>query len=162
RAELAMGVCGPDPSSGGEFLGSPRKQPYPMTEMPWTCAGRVWAEAVARHTDYRVVHEPEARNTRPYDGRPTCAGNNNCMPICTIGAMYNAMESVLKAERAGAVVRENSVVYRIETDASNRKVSAVHFYDPDRQSYRVTGKVFILAAHNIESVKLMLMSRDDK
>jgi choline dehydrogenase-like flavoprotein len=57
---------------------------------------------------------------------------------------------------------ENSVVYRIETDAANQKVVAVHFYDPDKRSTRVTGKVFILAAHNIESVKLMLMSKDDK
>jgi fructose 5-dehydrogenase large subunit len=117
---------------------------------------------VAKHTGYRVVHEPEARNTRPYDGRPTCAGNNNCMPICPIGAMYNGMESVIKAEKAGAIVKENSVVYRIETDPSNQKVVAVHFYDPDKRSYRVTGKAFILAAHNIESVKLLLMSKDDK
>jgi len=157
-----MGVCGPDPSRGAEDLGSPRKQPYPMEKMPWTYPSKVLADVVARHTDYRVVHEPEARNTRPYDGRPTCAGNNNCMPICPIGAMYNAMESVIKAEKAGARVMENSVVYRIETDAANQKVVAVHFYDPDKRSTRVTGKVFILAAHNIESVKLMLMSKDDK
>jgi choline dehydrogenase-like flavoprotein len=162
RAELEMGVCGPDPSRGAEDLGSPRKQPYPMEKMPWTYPSKVLADVVARHTDYRVVHEPEARNTRPYDGRPTCAGNNNCMPICPIGAMYNAMESVIKAEKAGARVMENSVVYRIETDAANQKVVAVHFYDPDKRSTRVTGKVFILAAHNIESVKLMLMSKDDK
>lgn len=99
-AEVEMGVCGPDPSRGGEDLGSPRQQPYPMDKMPLTYAGRALADAVAKHTGYRVVHEPEARNTRPYDGRPTCAGNNNCMPICPIGAMYSGMDSVLKAERA--------------------------------------------------------------
>ncbi|WP_198155254.1 FAD-dependent oxidoreductase [Candidatus Burkholderia verschuerenii] len=33
RAEMEMGVCGPDPSRGGEDLGSPRKQPYPMDKM---------------------------------------------------------------------------------------------------------------------------------
>ncbi|MGV2290076.1 GMC family oxidoreductase [Trinickia sp. YCB016] len=162
RAEVEMGVCGPDPSRGAEDLGSPRAQPYPMEKMPWTYASRVFADVVEKHTGYRVVHEPEARNTRPYDGRPTCAGNNNCMPICPIGAMYNGMESVIKAEKAGAIVKENAVVYRIETDAANKKVVAVHFYDPDKRSYRVTGKAFIIAAHNIESAKLFLMSKDDK
>jgi fructose 5-dehydrogenase large subunit len=162
RAEVEMGVCGPDPSRGGEDLGSPRRQPYPMDKMPLTHAGRVLSDALSKHTGYRVVHEPEARNTRPYDGRPTCAGNNNCMPICPIGAMYNGMESVVKAERAGARVMENAVVYRIETDASNQKVTAIHFYDPDKRSYRVTGKTFLLAAHNIESIKILLMSKDDK
>jgi fructose 5-dehydrogenase large subunit len=162
RAEVEMGVCGPDPSRGGEDLGSPRKQPYPMDKMPLTYAGRVFADAVAKHTGYRVVHEPEARNTRPYDDRPTCAGNNNCMPICPIGAMYNGMQSVIKAERAGARVMENSVVYRIETDASNRQVTAVHFYDPEKRSHRVSGRAFIIAAHAIESVKLLLLSKDDK
>lgn len=162
RAELAMGVCGPDPSRGGVDLGSPRSQPYPMEQMPWTYTSQVFADAVAKYTDYRLIHEPEARNVRPYDGRPACGGNNNCMPICPIGAMYNGMESVLKAEKAGARVLENSVVYKIETDASNGSVVAVHFYDPNKKSTRVTGKAFILAAHNIESVKLLLMSQDDK
>ncbi|QMV53921.1 GMC family oxidoreductase [Ewingella americana] len=162
RAELQMGVCGPDPSRGGVDLGSPRSQPYPMAEMPWTYTSKVFADAVSKYTDYRLIHEPEARNVQPYDGRPACGGNNNCMPICPIGAMYNGMESVLKAEKAGARVMENSVVYYIETDASNRNVVAVHFYDPNKKSYRVTGKAFILAAHNIESVKLLLMSKDDK
>ena len=39
---------------------------------------------------FHVVTEPVARNSRPYDGRPTCCGNNNCMPICPIGAMSTA------------------------------------------------------------------------
>jgi fructose 5-dehydrogenase large subunit len=164
RAEQVWGVCGPDPLNGPgqEFLGSPRKEKYPMDLMPWTYTSRVFDEAVRKYTQCRVVHEPEARNTRPYEGRPTCAGNNNCMPICPIGAMYNAMETVIKAEKAGARVMENSVVYRIETNPSNNEVVAVHFYNPDKQSFRVTGKQFIIAAHNIESVKLLLFSKDDK
>ncbi|NIE83068.1 MULTISPECIES: GMC family oxidoreductase [unclassified Burkholderia] len=164
RAELIWGVCGPDPLNGPgqEYLGSPRKQKYPMDLMPWTYTSRVVDEAVRRHTQCRVVHEPEGRNTRPYAGRPTCAGNNNCMPICPIGAMYNAIETVVAAEKAGARVMENSVVYRIETNPANDEVVAVHFYNPDKQSFRVTGKRFILAAHNIETVKLMLFSKDEK
>jgi fructose 5-dehydrogenase large subunit len=164
RAEEIWGVCGPDPLNdpAHEYLGSPRKQKYPMDRMPWTYTSRVVDEAVRKYTQCRVVHEPEARNTRPYEGRPACAGNNNCMPICPIGAMYNAMETVIKAEKAGARVLENSVVYRIETNPANDEVVAVHFYNPNKESFRVTGKRFILAAHNIETVKLMLYSKDDK
>ncbi len=55
----------------------------------------------------------------------------------------------------------NAVVYRIEHDPQGRIV-AVHYYDPDKSSHRVTGKVFILAANGIESPKLLLMSASDK
>ena len=55
----------------------------------------------------------------------------------------------------------NAVVYRIEHDAKGRIV-AVHYYDPDKSSHRVTGKTFILAANGIESPKLLLLSASDK
>ena len=44
-----------------------------------------------------ALPEPVARNSRAYDGRPTCCGNNNCMPICPIAAMYHGIVAATRA-----------------------------------------------------------------
>lgn len=154
RAEEELGVWGP----GDEELGSPRSQPYPMAPLPLSYSEHTIKTALNAHdARLRVVTEPVARNSRPYDGRPTCCGNNNCMPICPIGAMYNAITHVVKAEQAGARLVENAVVYKLEVGAGKRIVAAL-YKDPQGVSHRVEGRHFVLAANGIETPKLMLMS----
>ncbi|HAT29541.1 MAG TPA: choline dehydrogenase [Janthinobacterium sp.] len=153
RAELELGVSGPN---DGTDLGSPRKQPYPMDHLALSHNDQRFFD-VLNAKGFTVVPEPVARNSRAYDARPNCCGNNNCMPICPIGAMYGGIVHVEKAEKAGARVLANAVVYRIEADDKGR-IAAVHYKDPDGNSHRVTGKRFVLAANGIETPKLMLMS----
>ncbi|WP_321363775.1 GMC family oxidoreductase [uncultured Celeribacter sp.] len=158
EAELEMGVKGPN---GMEIVPSaPRKQPWPMDSMPYGPGDRKFTEIV-KPLGYENTPVPQARNSRPYDGRPQCVGNNNCMPICPIGAMYSGILSIHKAEALGAKVVENAVVYGIETDEKNRIV-ALNFYDPDRQSHRVTAKTFVIAANGIETPKLLLLAANDR
>jgi choline dehydrogenase-like flavoprotein len=154
EAEVKMGV------SGAPNTGSPRTKPFPMQPVvePW--AMRRVRERLATG-GYEVVTNTTARNSRNYDGRPACCGNNNCQPICPIDAQYTGGIAVQAAEKAGARVLPNAVVYRIEHDASG-KIVAVHYYDPDKGTHRVTGKIFVLAANGIESPKLLLMSASDK
>lgn len=153
EAEELLGVAGaPD-------TGSPRKRPFPMPPV-----ADPWAMLEIRKRlagTYPVVANTVARNTRGYGGRPACVGNNSCQPICPINAQYLGINAVQAAEAAGAKVRPNSVVYRIEADAKGR-IAAVHYYDPDKTSHRVTAKNFILAANGIESPKLLLLSTSDK
>lgn len=152
-AETALGVAGPD----DQELDSPRSRPYPMAPLPLSWMDQRFRETL-NHAGYHVVTEPMARNSRPYDQRPACCGNNNCMPICPIAAQYFGARHVEKAERAGANLIPGAVVYQIEAD-SRGIVRAVRFRDPRRQDYRITGDLFILAAHGIETPKLMLLSR---
>ena len=91
-----------------------------------------------------AVPEPVARNSRPYDARPTCCGNNNCMPICPIAAMYNGVVHAEKAEQAGAKLIAEAVVYRVEAD-NKGLITAVHYKDANGNSTRVTGKLFVLS-----------------
>ncbi len=156
-AEDALGVSGPDASVE---LGSPRSKPYPMRGLPVSYMDQRFSD-VLNANGFTVVSEPAARNSRPYDHRPTCCGNNNCMPICPIGAMYNGIVHAEKAERAGARLIAQAVVYRVEAD-NKGLVTAVHYKDPNGNSTRVTGKLFVLAANGIETPKLMLMSSADK
>ncbi|HEY8230659.1 MAG TPA: GMC family oxidoreductase [Rhodanobacteraceae bacterium] len=152
-AEEILGVAGADDT------GSPRKHPFPMQPVaePWSM--RRFRERLA--PVYPVVANTVARNSRSYGGRPACVGNNSCQPICPVNAQYLGINAVEAAEAAGAKVIPNAVVYRIEPDAKGR-IAAVHYYDPDKKSHRVTGKEFILAANGVESPKLLLLSANDK
>ncbi|MFK0684517.1 GMC family oxidoreductase [Ochrobactrum sp. BD67] len=158
RAEEAMGVAGPnDPA-----LQSPpeRSRPYPMDMVPWSFGDKRFAEVVNQH-GYRSVPIPQARSTRPWNGRPTCCGNNNCQPICPIGAMYNGIHSVVSAEAKGAVVLAESVVYRIDTDENNR-ITAIHWYDSQHRSHKATGQAFVIACNSLESPRLLLAAANER
>jgi len=157
RAEVELGVSGPN---DGTDLGSPRKQAYPMDHLPLSYIDQRFSD-VLNVNGYKLVSEPVARNSRPYDTRPTCCGNNNCMPICPIAAMYSGIVHVAKAERAGTQLIANAVVYRLEVDAHDKIVAALYF-DANGNSQRVTGQYFVLAANALESVKILLMSSTDK
>lgn len=158
RAEKELGVYGPsDPA-----MQSPaqRSTPYPMEPLPYGPADRRFAEVVNAN-GYVCVPIPEAKNSVVYDNRPSCCGNNSCMPICPIGAIYNAIVHVQKAEAAGAVVASDAVVYQIDTDAAN-KVTALHYFDKNKVSHKVTGKVFVLAGNGIETPRLLLFAANSK
>ena len=152
KAESEMGVSGPSDSA----MQSPsqRSRPYVMESIAYGTADRRFAE-VAKQGGYTCVPIPQAKNSRPYDDRPGCCGSNSCMPICPIGALYNGMVHVNKATKLGARLIDQAVVYRIDTDAKNR-VSAVYYYDRNKQSHRVTGRAFVIAANGIETPRLLL------
>lgn len=154
EAEVQMGV------SGDSDLDSPRTQPYPLPGIPLP-HGIARMNARLEGSPYVVTIGPQARNSIPYDGRPACCGNNNCMPICPIDAQYNGGIAVRKAREAGVKVQSDAVVYKIEHDAQDRIV-AVHYLDRNKQSHRVTGKTFVVAANGLESPKLLLISTSDK
>ena len=145
--------------SGAENTGSPRSKPFPMEPVTEPYAMRRIRERLA--PSYAVVGNTTARNSRSYDGRPACCGNNSCQPICPIDAQYHGGIAIQSAVDAGVKMQINAVVYRIEHDDSG-KIVAVHYFDPDKKSHRVTGKTFILAANGIESPKLLLLSASDK
>jgi len=154
RAEEEMGVSGPHDLA----LQSPsqRSRPYPSDMVPWGYSDTRFARVVDPH-GYNCVPIPQARMVQPWNGRPACCGNNNCMPICPIGAMYNAVHHVQRVEARGALVLADSVAYRIDTGANNR-VTAIHWYDSDRRSHKATGRAFVVACNGIETPHLLLMA----
>ncbi|AMO98198.1 GMC oxidoreductase family protein [Collimonas arenae] len=158
RAEEEMGVAGPnDPAMQSP---SERSKPYPMDMVPWAYGDKRFAEIVNAH-GYRSVPIPQGRSTRPWQGRPTCCGNNNCQPICPIGAMYNGIHHVQRAEQKGAKVLAESVVYKIDTDENNR-ITAVHWYDTGKRSHKATGRAFVLACNSLETPRLLLLAANER
>lgn len=155
-AEKELGVAG-DPHAD---LNAPRSQPYPLPPIPLSYADQRTAAALTG-TPYTVQPTPQARNSQRYDNRPACCGSGSCIPICPVQAKYDATTHVARAERAGAQLVPEAVVSQIEVGADGR-ITALRVKRPDGTEERATGKVFVIAAHGIETPKLLLQSRTDR
>lgn len=158
KAEAALGVAGPDPAE--EDLGSPRSEPYPMKALPLSYMDRQFA-TVLNGNGFHVVTEPVARNYETYDGRPPCCGNNNCMPICPIGAQYSGDVHAAKAEAAGARLIDNALAVAVLCDPDGRRVTGVRYRTPDGGDHEIAARTVVLAANGIETPKLMLLSANE-
>jgi choline dehydrogenase-like flavoprotein len=156
EAERFLGVAG----SSREPWGAPRGPDYPMPAIPPSYLDTV-VGSVLGPLGMSLAVFPQARNTVLYDERPQCCGNASCVPLCPIGAKYDASVHATKAEQAGAQLETGAVVYRLETDA-NHLVSTAHFRRPDNSTETAVARIFVLAAHAIETPKLLLMSRDER
>ena len=155
-----MGVAGSDEEWNGLF-DSPRSKPFPMS-MIWPSYSDTWIAARINGksfdgAEYRVRSTPSARNSELYDGRPPCAGNSICVPLCPIGAKYDGAVHVTKATAAGAALWEQCVVTKLDQDADG-SVHSVHFLTYGGTSQSVTAEIVVVAAHAIETPKLLLMS----
>jgi transposase-like protein len=84
-AEQQLGVAGDD---GADF-GSPRSQRYPLPPIAQTYLDRQ-VKAAAATIGIPVLPTPQARNSMSFQGRPACCGNSTCVPLCPIGAKYDA------------------------------------------------------------------------
>jgi glucose dehydrogenase len=151
-AEAEMGVAGKDD------LGSPRSTPWPMPPIPLSYSDLRIAEAVAG-LGYVVTTTAQARNSIPYDGRLPCCGANSCVPICPIDARYDASMHVRKAEAAGVRIVEGAIAYSIDIGSDGR-VARIRFKRPDNTAHEASGRLYVLAAHGIETPKLLLMSKN--
>lgn len=147
-AEHEMGITGPGNKD-------PRLEVIPIPYVQ-----RVVKEKLARHgIEFREAHH--ARLSHDFDGRPRCQGNNNCIPLCPIGAQYSADLHVTKAEREGARIVENALVTGLEVTGENQ-ISAATARRPDGSRLTVRGDIFVVAANGIETPRLALLSASEK
>jgi choline dehydrogenase-like flavoprotein len=163
KAENELGVTGMDGQDESGHGGSafpPRSTPFPMKQLHQSYMFQQLSTKLAPG-GFNPVLEPHGRASRPYGGRPVCAGNNNCNPVCPIGAKYDGSMHIDEAERAGAKVLDNSVVDKIDA-GDDGKITAVWYKKPDKSEHKLTAPYFVLAAYGIESAKLLLISKSDK
>ncbi|TMV82564.1 GMC family oxidoreductase [Thioclava sp. BHET1] len=159
KAEYEIGVAGDGEQDQSGHLGKawpPRSAPYPMPAQKNSYMVNTFGKAIAPG-GYEIVAEPSAMMSGNYRGRPGCVGNNNCAPVCPIGANYSGVFHADLAVEAGAQLITDRTVVRIEK-GEGRKISAVHWKSSTGEEGKLTAKVFLLAAHGYESPKLMIMS----
>ncbi|MCY0096862.1 GMC oxidoreductase [Hoeflea ulvae] len=157
QAEARWGVSG-DPDYS---WGAPRRdgEGYAMPPIPASFMDLEIDKALGKMglQSRRFSH---ARNSEIFDNRPACCGNNTCVPICPIGAKYDASMDMDKALAAGARIELEALVTFIEIGA-DRNVVSLTIRRPDGSTAKVTGNSFVLGAHAIENPRLMLNSRQE-
>ena len=156
QADLELGVAG----DSADDQGSPRSTPFPMPPVPRTYLDRVYERALAG-TPYRVQTTPQARNSVDREGRPACCGSATCIPICPVAAKYDATVHVERAEAKGAALHARATATFVET-GDDGEVSAVRFRRPDGAEGVARGRVYVLAAHAVETPRLLLHSRSER
>ena len=176
EAEHAIGVAG-DHDVWNGVHGAKRSKEFPMQKV-WECYGdsvikRRLAGKSFRGVPLDVLPTPQARNSEPFDNRPLCAGNSICVPICPIQAKYDATVHLNKATKhqeddseikVNAKLQSRCVVSKLEAGADGR-ITKVHFirWSNDKKIKdkpdSATAPIVVLAAHAIESAKLLLISK---
>jgi glucose dehydrogenase len=165
QAEWELGVSGNHDEWDG-LHGGYRSQSFPMSGIPLSYSdqqvkARIHSESV-RGTVVHVMTTPQARNTMTYDNRPACEGHSNCIPLCPIQAKYDATVHLRRALHSPDVeLRTRAVVSRLERGVGGR-VLHVHYIDwtddDHPQERYVQGAQVVLAAHAIETPKILLLS----
>lgn len=137
--------------------GGPRHgQPFPLPPVPLAYADKVIRDALAP-LGYTIGPFSHARNSEPFDNRPPCCGSASCVPICPIGAKYDASVHVAKAEAAGARLLPQTLVEHIEVGADGL-IQGVRLRRADGSHAQARAKLYLLAAHAIETPNLLLRS----
>jgi choline dehydrogenase-like flavoprotein len=155
QAENEIGVSG----DSGESLGSPRSSAYPMPQIPQTFLDKAYARALTG-TRYDVRSTPQGRNSVERGNRPACCGNASCIPICPVQAKYDATAHLSLAQKSGAAVHVQTTATFVEI-GPDRRVAAIRFKRWDGSEGLASGKVFVIAAHAIETPRLLLNSRTE-
>lgn len=146
---------------------------YPNPGIPLTLTDTLFAEVTNDKETFdgqpvTVYPTPAGRNSRPYGGRRVCAGNTSCIPICPIQAKYDPTITLNRALDTGNVdVIYQAVADKVLVDPDSRNIDGIHYITYSEEGRRspsgtgvAVGKVYVLAAHAIETPKLLLNSSD--
>jgi choline dehydrogenase-like flavoprotein len=169
-AEAEIGVSANAANQGYLGIKFPPGYKYPMNPIPSSLVDDAVSKAVAgtnfKGTPLVVTGTPAGRNSQPYQSRRVCAGNTNCIPICPIQAKYDPSVTLEQALNTGNVtIWPQTVATEVIVD-TNGRVSQINYVQyqqpggPQTGSGSVTAKVFVIAAHAIETPKLLLMSKN--
>lgn len=154
-AEQEIGVSG----DSDDDLGSPRSGAFPMPMIPQTYLDKQFAKAL-EESQYHVRPTPQGRNSVTRDDRPECCGNGSCIPVCPIQAKYDATVHLDQAEAAGAVIYDQTTATRLNLGADGQ-IASVDFRRADGSTGTAKGKVVVVAAHAIETPRLLLNSAQE-
>jgi len=155
EAERRLGVAG-EPSP---FAGDARSEPYPMEPMPLTWnlkALKAWGDK----SGIPFQATPQAKNTRPYDGRSQCIRCGTC-DICPTGARYSpdfTFKTLLAQKKI--TLYDRTLVRKLVTDASGVNVVSAQAVNRDRpeESVEYRARTFVVASGYAWSSHLLLLS----
>jgi len=165
RAEEEMCVSADVASQSYLGVTFPQGYQYSMHGIPPSLVDQGVGKAI-NGTQYQgftlnVRQTPAGRNSQNDNGRRVCAGNTSCTPICPIQAKYDATVTMAKALDTGNVrILYQCVASKVQVDANG--VTGIDFIqyqnNGTQQNGTAQGKRYVIAAHAIETPKLLLNS----
>lgn len=168
RAEAEIGVSANVADQAYLGMTFPAGYEFPMHSIPLSLVDGSFVAAVQGQSfnglPLVVSPTPAGRNSQPYAGRRVCAGNTNCTPICPIQAKYDATVTMNNALNTGNVRVLYKTVASKVTVAADKTVSGVEFIQyqlgdgPPTGTGVAVGQRYVIAAHAIETPKLLLNS----
>lgn len=183
RAEWMLGVSANKDEQEHFGIWFPEEYDYPMERIPPSYSDTVYAKGAAkarvrlldREYDMSVTSLAQARNSVPRPNyRPRgavgaphvgqrCEGNASCIPICPVQAKYSALRTLDEMDKNFYTLVTQAVASRLLI-GENGRICGVEFkrYDSEGSTQyatcTATGTLYILAAHAVESAKLLLAS----
>jgi choline dehydrogenase-like flavoprotein len=155
--ERFLGVSGPSPYPWGP----PRKQAYPLKPLPLNGAAQLMQRG-CQALGIRTAPAPNAALSGSYfqDGvgwRAACTNRGFCQAGCSTGAKASMdVTFVPLAVRAGAEIRAESFVTRLETDQRGRIKSVVYLHNG--REHRQRCRAVFLCAGAVETPRLLLLN----
>lgn len=154
QVERDFGVSG----KVGENPWEAPRSAFPMPPIPFSYQAQVLARGVEKLGGH-PIHGPLAITSEPYQGREACITCGFCMQGCRSAAKSTTLFThVPPAEAAGAIIIPNAFVYRIDYDERRNRVSGVTYFDKDNDSHQIQARVVVVAAHAVETPRLLLLS----
>lgn len=168
KAEAEIGISADVANQAYLGISFPQGYQYPMKSIPLSLVDAAVAKGVTGQQmlgmPLVVTETPAARNSEPYQGRRACAGNTNCIPICPIQAKYDPSVSLNAALNTGNVTLwPQTVACNVAVDDYGQ-VSRIDYLQYQDNLGGITGKGsvtarrYVIAAHAIETPRLLLMS----
>lgn len=159
EVEAALQIAGPV-----HYPWQKRRRRFPQREHQLNASANMLVRGCSK-LGIPVSAAPVATLSAPHADRPPCVYRG----FCNYGCSTNAKSSILvtyipRAIRAGAEVRPNAMVARIEHDATGRVTGVLHFRNGegdaqgDSALFRQRAKAVIVAGYAIETPRLLLNS----
>jgi choline dehydrogenase-like flavoprotein len=119
-------------------------------------------DRAAKKLNLEVVPTPRAILSENKDVRKACYYSNYCGSYgCASDAKGSSRVAFIREalKTGNLTVITNAHVYHLETDG-NYRLKKAYFITPDNKKHFVEGKIFVVAAQAVESVRLLLLSKN--
>jgi len=111
----------------------------------------------------KVLPYPLAVLSQTYDGRPPCHYCGACNYGCDSRSRFSSLEVLIPKllSRPNFKLSANAAVHTVLMDSSTGKARGVTYIDTqNKQEYQAYGKVVVLGASLVESIRILLNSRN--
>ena len=155
QVEKDLSISGPI-----DYPWGPPRPRYPYRPHPINAAGEVLARG-CEAMGLKWTPTPLATVSAPRDRSHPCVYRGFCRFGCSTNAKQSTLVTYIpRAIRAGAEIRDLSMVGRIETDRDGRAIG-VHYHRDGRWRFQKARNV-IVAGYAVESPRLLLNSETDR